>query len=359
MVLHRASSRAVSYHAPRLLTLLALIGGVCGAASGQTVEGFYKSRAVTLIVPTSPGGINDLSGRLVSRHFGRFLPGQPTITVKNAPEGGGIGTANDFAATTPRDGSVIAVIQRAVPQLAIQGDPKAKFDPLAFTWLGSLSSFADDSYMIVVNADYPARQAADLKALAAPARLGADGIGSTNYTIGIVAKETLGYRLSVSPDYSGAASIFKAMQSGELDGQVIGLNSIRANQPAIWAGGKVRPLVQFGRVTRHPDLPDIPTGRELTSDPRALAIIEFAELPFLIALPFMAPPDIPAERAAALRDGFERMMADKDFLADAARSKLDISPVTGEAVKALLTKAAATPKEIIAAYNAMTVAQKK
>jgi tripartite-type tricarboxylate transporter receptor subunit TctC len=327
-------------------------------AQAQTVEQFYKGRTVTLIIPTSPGGINDLSGKLVGRHLGRFIPGAPTIEVKNVPEGGGLGTANAFATTTPRDGSVIAVIQRAVPQLAIQGDPKAKFDPLTFTWLGSLSSFADDAYMIVVNADFPAKTAADLKTLATPAKFGADGIGSTNYTIGVVAKETLGYKLSVSPDYSGAANIFKAMASGELDGQVIGLNSISANQPAVWNGKKVRPLVQFGRLTRHPALPDVPTGRELTTDPKALAIIDFTELPFLMALPFMAPPDVPADRAKALQDAFMRMMADKDFLADAKEKKLDISPVSGDAVKALLVKAAATPKDVIAHYNTMTMPAK-
>ena len=348
------------YRSASLLAFAALTAvAFSAAASAETVEDFYKGRTVTLIIPTSPGGINDLSGKLVSRHLGRFIPGAPTIVTKNVPEGGGLGTANAFATTTPRDGSVISVIQRAVPQLAIQGDPSAKFDPLTFTWLGSLSSFADDAYMIIVNADYPAKTAADLKTLASPARLGADGVGSTNYTIGIVAKEALGYNLSVSPDYSGAANIFKAMQSGELDGQIIGLNSIRANQPAIWEGKKVRPLAQFGRVTRHPDLPDVPTGRELTTDPKALAIIEFSELPFQIALPFMAPPDIPADRAKALQDGFAKMMADRDFLADAKSVKLDISPVTGAAVKALLVAAAATPKDVIARYNAMTTAQKK
>ena len=258
-----------------------------------------KGRTITLLVPSSPGGIDDLSARLVSRHFGQFIAGHPAIAVKNLPEGGGIGLANSFAAYAPRDGSVMAVIQRSVPQLAIQGNPDAKFDPLAFTWLGSLSSFADDAYMIVVNADFPAKTADDLKRLPTPARFGAVGISSTNYTIAVVAKQALGYKLSVSPTYSGAAKIFKAMQDGELDGQIVGLNSIRANQPAMWEGGKVRPLVQFGRLTRHPNLPDVPTGRELTKDPKALEVIEFAETPFLMALPFLKLPQ--ASRPTAQR----------------------------------------------------------
>src|SRR5258705_738839 len=117
-------------------------------AQAQSVEQLYKGRTVPLIIPSATAGINDLSGRLVAKHIGRFIPGQPTIAPQNSPDKGGVGLLNDFAATTPRDGSVIAVVQRAAPMLAIQGDPDARFDPQAFTWLGSLSSFADDAYML-------------------------------------------------------------------------------------------------------------------------------------------------------------------------------------------------------------------
>ena len=92
-------------------------------AQAQSVEQFYKGRTVPLIIPSATAGINDLSGRLVAKHIGRFIPGQPTIAPQNSPEKGGVGLLNDFAATTPRDGSVIAVVQRAAPMLAIQGDP--------------------------------------------------------------------------------------------------------------------------------------------------------------------------------------------------------------------------------------------
>jgi tripartite-type tricarboxylate transporter receptor subunit TctC len=317
------------------------------------------AQAITLLVPDSPGGIDDLSARLVSRHFGKFLADNPAIEIKYAPEGGGIALANSFATEAPRDGSVIAVLQRSIPQQQIQGHPKAKFDPLTFTWLGSLSSFDEDAYMILVNTDFPAETAGDLKHLATPARFGSVGISSTNYTIAAVAREVLGYKLTISTGYSGAAKIFQAMRDGELDGQVVGLNSIRANQPAMWEGGKVRVLVQFGRLTRNPILPDVPTGRELTNDPKALAVIEFAETPFLMALPFLAPPGLPADRAAALQDGFAKMMADPNFLADAKQIKLDISPVTGEGVRRLIEAAAKTPKDVIAQYNAMMVADAK
>ena len=209
--------------------------------------------------------------------------------------------------------------------------------------------------MIVINATHPAMTATDLRKPGVSARLGSDGPGSTQYVFAVIAKKVLGLNVSVTSTYSGSETIFKAMAAGELDGQVIGLNSIRAGHPALWASGTLRPIVQFGRITRHPDLPDVPTMRELTTNPEALGIIELAEQPFLMALPFMAPPGVPPDRAAALQDAFMRMTTDKAFLADAKNQRLAITPVTGEAVRALVADAAATPKEVIARFNAITM----
>jgi tripartite-type tricarboxylate transporter receptor subunit TctC len=317
----------------------------------QSVEEFYKGRTVTLIVPSATAGINDLSGRLVAKHLGRFIPGQPAITVENKPREGGHGLLNDFAATAPRDGSVIAVVQRAVPLLAIQGAPEAKFDPQAFTWLGSLSSFADDAYMLVVNATHPAKTVDDLRKPDISARIGTDVPGSTNLTFALIPKNAFGLNLTIKDGYIGAAALSDAQRKNEVDGQVIGLVSISANQSAMWTSKSVRPLIQFGRSMRHPQLPDVPTGRELTNDPKMLALLEFAELPFFMALPFVAPPGLPADRAAALRAAFMAMCKDPVFLDDARKAKLDISPIDGEAVRALLATAAATPKDVVTNYN--------
>ena len=135
----------------------AVLCGVSDTAFAQGVEQFYRGRTVTLLIPTAPGGINNLGGRLVAQHLGRFIPGNPTIVAENREAGGGLGLANSFALGAPKDGSVIAILQRGIAQLAIQGDRNAKFDPLALTWLGSLSSFATDAYILIVNARHPAK----------------------------------------------------------------------------------------------------------------------------------------------------------------------------------------------------------
>jgi len=330
------------------------VGVASSAASAQTAEQFYKGRTVTLIIATAPGGINDLSGRLAAKHLGRFIPGNPTIVAVNRAEGGGLALANRFADTKENDGSVIAIIQRGVAQLAIQGDRSAKFDPLKLTWLGSLSSFATDAYILVVNARHPAKTVKDLAPPAPPALIGGDGPGSTNLTFALVARDALKLNIQVKDGFSGAAGMFLAMKEGDLDGQVIGLNSIMANQRALWDAKDVRVLLQFGRKTRHPLLRDVPLASELTRDPAALSVIAFTEAPLYMALPFVAPAGVPGTRAAALQRAFMAMTKDRDFLADAERAKLDITPLDGNAVKDVIAKMAATPKDVIARYNEIT-----
>ncbi len=322
--------------------------------AAQSVEAFYRGRTITLIIPTAPGGINNLSGRLVSRHLGRFIPGNPTILAENRELGGGLALANSFANGATKDGSVIAIIQRGIPQLAIQGDPSAKFDPLTLTWLGSLSSFATDAYILVVNARHPAKSLRELARPAVPAIIGGDEPGSTNLTFALVARDVLNLNIQVKDGFAGAARMFLAMANGDLDGQVIGLNSIMANQQELWNTKEVRVLLQFGRARRHPLLPDVPLATELTSDKEALDVIAFTEAPLYMALPFLAPAGIPADRTGALRQGFMAMVKDRDFLADAERAKLDITPIDGEAVRNIIVKMAATPKDVIARYNQIT-----
>src|ERR1700757_4041839 len=146
---------------PRAALLFLVCSLCCGPsmaqqAAAQSIESFYKGRTVTMLVGTSPGGINDLSARLVARHLTRFIPGNPFIVVQTQPGAGGLVAANRLYRGVERDGSVLAKLERAVPQLAIQGNRNASFDPTKFTWLGSLSSYANDAYILLVNASHPA-----------------------------------------------------------------------------------------------------------------------------------------------------------------------------------------------------------
>ena len=324
--------------------------GVAPAFAQQTTP-FYKGRVITLMVPTSPGGINDISARLVAKYLPRCIPGAPNVNVVNTPGAGGLLLANNMYNTVPKDGLTIGIVERGTMQLAVQGDRNARFDPQKFTWLGSLSSYANDAYLFVVNSSYPAQTVADLKKPGPAAKIGGDQPGSTNLIFALISQKVLGLNIDVVRGYPGAAPMFVAMQSGELDGQVIGYGSVRAGQYALWFSHKLRPLVQFGREKRIADLPDVPTGRELAPNDSARALIEFAELPFFMALPFLAPPGVPADRAAALQEGFMKVASDPEFVKEAQRLNLDVSPIDGAGIQKLLVHAAATPRDIVDQYN--------
>jgi tripartite-type tricarboxylate transporter receptor subunit TctC len=322
-------------------------------AGAQTVEQFYRGKTITLLVGTSPGGINDISARLVARHLGRHIPGNPGFIVQNNPGAGGLVTANRIYNTAEKDGTVLAKIERAVPQLQIQGDRNANFDPLKLTWLGSLSSYADDAYLMLVNAANPVASVAALRQPGVTITLGADSSASSNLIFALIAREILGLNVKVVRGYTGAAPLFLAMQRGELDGQMVGFSSVRTGQKDLWNRGAFRALMQFGRTARLPEFSEIPTGRELTSDPAALALIDFAELPFFMALPFVAPPGIPADRAQALQAAFMVMCRDAAFLDEARKLGFDMSPIDGDAVLKLIARLAATAKDVVARYVAI------
>ncbi len=336
------------------LVLLAGVQAFPSPAPAQSpVESFFRGRTISLLVGFAPGGVNDISARVVARHLPRFLPGAPNIVVQNQPGAGGLTASNFLYNAAPKDGTVIASLDRGSPQLAIQGDRDAKFDPLKFTWFGSISSYANDAYMLLVNASGPTKSVDDLRRAGPVTRLGAVAAGSSNLVFALVAKEVLRLNVDIIRGYTGAAPMFLAMQGGELDGQVVGLSSTRAGQPDLWARKLVRPLAQFGRTTRLPELADAPTGRELAPDEDARSLVAFAELPFFMALPFAAPPGLPPERAKAYEDGFMAMARDPAFVAEAEKLGLDVSPIGAEALRGLLARSAATPAAVIDRYNAL------
>jgi tripartite-type tricarboxylate transporter receptor subunit TctC len=338
--------------------LAAMVGGLSigliamSSANAQTVEQFYRGKTVTVLVGTSPGGINDITARFAAKHFGRFIPGNPLISVQYTPGGGGLVTANRIYNASERDGTVLAKLERATPQLAIQGYPQAQFDPSKLAWLGSMSSYADDAYLMLINADHPAKSVNDIKPGGAhKLTLGANNAASSNLIFGIIAKEVLHLNLNVVRGYTGAAPLFLAMARKEIDGQLVGMSSVKTGQRDMWEKRAFRTLVQFGRTTRHPEFPDVPTGRELAPSPDMLSLIEFAEIPFFMSLPFVAPPGVPADRVKALQDAFMAMCRDPEVLDEAGKLGIDMSPIAAEQILRLVGRMAATPKDVITRYN--------
>jgi tripartite-type tricarboxylate transporter receptor subunit TctC len=211
----------------------------------------------------APGGLNDTLSRVVARHIGKKIPGQPNVVVRNMSSAGPIGIANHMYNAAEKDGSVIASLDRTGAQLAIRGELSARFDPLNFNWLGSVASFERDAYLLLVNANHPAKTAKDLQGGAMKAVIGSVGAGSTNQVFAMLAKDALKLNLDTIKGYRGTGPIFLAMQTGEVDGVVTGVSTLTTTQADLWNNRKIRALVQFGRATRHPLLPETPTLAEL------------------------------------------------------------------------------------------------
>jgi tripartite-type tricarboxylate transporter receptor subunit TctC len=238
----------------------------------------------------------------------------------------------------------------AMPVRAILGgNPSVKFDAQKLTWLGSSSSFADDAYLLVARADGPNKSIEDARrAGGPPIVLGGSAPGSNSNDIPVILRDTIGLNYKMVAGYPGSADLFLATERNEVQGRMVNLTGLKAVKPD-WlkpdSGYKV--LVQFGRKTRADDLKDVPTARELALNPSALALIKLAELPFELSRPFAAPPDIPADRAKALQTAFRDLHKDPQFLAEAVKADLDISPIGPEEIsEALMSIKKADPKHL-------------
>jgi tripartite-type tricarboxylate transporter receptor subunit TctC len=321
-----------------------------GLATAQSAPPTYAGRTITLLVGSTTGGYYDIGGRIVAHHLPRFIPGNPSIVVQNQPEAGGLAMLNQLANTAPRNGETIAVISRALPQLGLLGDPNAKFDPLKLTWLGSVTSYRDDAYLMVINDSVPVHDLGEARKTIKPIILGGTRTGSTNITFALIAHDLLKMNVNIIRGFPGAAEAWLAQDRGEIDGQIADVSAIKVGRPQLWAAGKLRPLVAFGRLDRLPELPDVPVARELVTDPADRALLEFAELPFFMALPFVAPPDLTPDRARILQTAFMQMAQDPSFRADIEKAGIATSPVDGKAVYDLIVKAAATPADVRARF---------
>jgi tripartite-type tricarboxylate transporter receptor subunit TctC len=337
-----------------IAVLLAVIAA--GPVRAQdAVEAFYKGRQINLIVGYGPGGGYDLTARLLARHFARFMLGSPSIAVQNLAGAGSLRAANFLYGAAPKDGATFGVFGSDIPMIGLLGANSAvQFDARRFTWLGSSSSFRDDAYVLIVRADAKSPSlAAARRPGGAPVVLGGTGEGARDADVPKILRDALGLNIKQVLGYPDSPSIFLAVERGELDGRTFDYSAVKATHPQ-WlkpdSGFNV--LVQFARVTRHPDLPDVPTARELAIDADARALIAFAETPLLtMARPFAAPPGVPDDRAKALQAAFLAAHRDASFLEEADKLGVDISPVGADQVARGVERLAQAPPSVLAYFR--------
>lgn len=332
-----------------LLVALAMVAP--GAARADDVADFYRGKQIQMIIGYGPGGGYDLNARLLARHMGNFIPGNPVIVAQNMPGAGSARAASFVHSAAPKDGTVIGAVDRQVSLSAVLGgNPAIKFAARDINWLGTVSSYADDAFVLWVRKDAAAKSTADLLRPGGPeVKVGGSAMGSTDDVTVVILRDVTGMRLNLITGYPDGNAISLALERGEVEGRMAGLGAI-ASTRADWLRpeGPVRPFLQIGRLTRLPSMADVPTARELVRDDKGRSIIEAMELTYQVARPFMLPPGIPADRQAALRKAMMDAANSKAYREEAARMSLDISPIEGGEVGRLVAGMDKAPPEALA-----------
>src|SRR5216684_1387449 len=336
---------------PELLGCMALVMLVIAPVQvrADALTEFYRGRQISLVVGYGTGGGYDVYARLIARTLGKYMPGNPGVIVQNMPGAASLRAVNYLYNAAPKDGTVVGTFARDMPLLSIMGSPNARFDPLRLTWLGSSSSYANDAYLLLTRTDAPVKSTEDARRPGNPPLvLGGTGEGASGNDVATVLRDALSLNLKIVVGYPDSNAIFLAVDRKEVDGRFAGLSSIQSSHPEwLQPGSGMQVLLQFGRAARHPAFPDVPTARELAKTDAARALIELVEAPYALSRPFAAPPGIPKDRASALQTAFLRAHQDPQFLDEAARLQIDVSPIGGEAALNAVTTIARAPAELI------------
>lgn len=330
--------------AVRLLSIMVATAGVVAGASADPIEDFYKDRQVRLVIGSNTGGGYDSYGRVFVAHFGRHLPGNPTIIPTNMPGASGMKSAAYLSQVAPGDGSTIATFNQSMGQRQVL-EPQAasQFDVSQFNWLGAMGS----SVNIFITWHTTGVKTLD-DAKTRDVVMGALSDDGGNSVYPLLLNRFLGTRFKVVVGYQGGNTIQLAMERGEVDGRgSVVWTSMKSGWPQWIAEKKVNILVQLG-LAKDPDLPDVPLLLDLAKNPQQAALFRLISSDTVMGFPVAAPPKVPGERVNALRQAFAATMTDPVFLADADRRGLPIRASSGAEVQTVIESLIATPKDVVA-----------
>jgi tripartite-type tricarboxylate transporter receptor subunit TctC len=331
-----------------LAILLALLPA---SVRADSAEEFYRGKRIRFIVGSAGGGGYESYSRTVMRVMARHIPGNPTYVVENMPGGGGLLAPIYLYNVSPRDGLEIGMVERAaaLEPLINPDNGNAKFDGRKFNWIGSPQ---EEIGLTIVREPSPIHSLEDLKTHELI-------LSGTNHTASPsvyprLLNSLFGTRFKVIEGYKSSNEALLAVERGEVGGHSSGSSSgTWRGQVAPWlAEGKVRIVLQLG-LKKDPTLPDVPLVTEFAHSESEREMLDLVFAQQSMAWPILAPPGVPADRVAALRAAFAATMRDPDFLASAQQQKLEIHPVSGSEIDALLARVYATPPEIVKRVTAL------
>ena len=312
------------------------------AAAQDAVADFYRGKQVTVMVGFTPGGSSSLYAQAVARHMGRFLPGNPSFIVQHVPGASGLVLANNLYNTVPRDGTAFGITGRTAPIEPLLGQANAKFDGRRFSWIGTANV---EHTTCIAWHTAPVKTLAD--AMTTELIVGGSGADATEVIFPKAANKLAGTKFKIVLGYPGSTELLIAMERGETQGFCgIGWTFVKLRKGDWLRDKKVNILFQMA-LNKHPEISHVPAiiDHARTADDRK--VFEFLFAPQEMGRPFFAPPDVPADRLAALRRAFELTLKDPQFLVDAEKMGVEVQHVGGAAIQSLLEKIYASPREII------------
>ncbi len=321
---------------------LAMVATVA-TARAESVEEFYKGKTVELYIGYSVGGGYDTYARLLARHMGKHIPGNPTIVPQNMPGAGSLKLANWLFQAAPQDGTAFGTIARAAPFDPLFGNDKAEFKADKFNYIGSANNEVSICASMVGSG---VKTLEDLQTK----ELIVGGTGDTADTVQFpkIMNAVLGTKIKIINGYPGGNDVVLAMERGEVQGRCgWSWSSVKAERMDWVTEKKMNVIIQIS-TAKHPELPDVPLIMDYakTKEDKQLLNLIFARQE--LGRPYVAPPNVPADRVAALRAAFDATMADPEFLDEAKKADLEITAVSGAKVAALVAEAYETDPKVVA-----------
>ena len=307
---------------------------------------FYKGKTITMSTHTAPGGGYDTLLRLLARHYGRYIPGEPSFIVVNQPGAGGLLSLNYAAKRAPQDGTWLALVSQGLILHEALGRPGVDVSLTKFKWIGNLNSSNN------VTATWHLSKVKTIDdAKAREVTVGSTGAGAITSIVPAVMNTILGTKFKIIYGYPGGAAQDIAMERGELDGRSVNQwDGYKSLKPDAIKNNQLHVLVQIA-MKKDPDLPNVPLLIDLVKgDPSKESIARFMSQGVSASRPLAAPPEVPSERVALLRRAFDATMKDKQFLSDADKLGTEISPLTGEEVQQIIDDVVNAPESVRKAF---------
>jgi tripartite-type tricarboxylate transporter receptor subunit TctC len=327
---------------PALLIAALLACPAVPAAAQDSVADFYKGKQLRLIVGSAVGGGYDLYARALARHMVRHIPGSPTVIVQNHPAAGGMVMTNQLYSQGPKDGTVLAAPLNGIPMAPLL-QAGAQFDSTKLNWLGSLQR---EAYVGFLWHTVPVSHVTEIATK--EVLVGSTTVGTTMNDFPLLLNDLFGYKFKIVRGYKGTPQINIAIERGEIQGNGgVGLASVKTLTQTWIDEKKIKFFVQYN-LQPYPELKGVPMVMDLakTDVQRQAMRLMFARTEY--ARPYFLPSEVPAERVTALRRAFDATMKDPAFVAEAQKLQLELSPMSGEAMQALVGELVRTPPAVVA-----------